>query len=46
MTVCSAWGCFSAVPGQSTQVALTWMWGAEVTAYMNVLHAGFGTGSL
>jgi len=40
------WSTFSVVPGQTTQAALTWMWGTEVAPYMNVLHAGFGVGSL
>ena len=42
----ACWGTFSVVPGQTTQAALTWMWGTEVAPYMNVLHAGFGVGSL
>ena len=42
----AAWGFFSVVPGQTTQAALTWIWGEDVAPYMSLLHAGFGLGSL
>jgi hypothetical protein len=46
LLVASMWGFVSVVPGQTTQAALTWMWKGEVGPYMNLLHAGFGLGSL
>ena len=46
LLVASMWGFVSVVPGQTTQAALTWIWGGEVGPYMNLLHAGFGLGSL
>lgn len=46
LVAATAWGLLSVVPTQTTQAALTWVWGADCAPHISVLNAGFGLGSL